>query len=417
MAKSDLTFKRALSAVLIFLIILAAFFAVYRFHHVLFILFVAVVLGTVTRPAHEKLQQWGLSKNLATTLILLFFSILIVGFVLLLLPLLTSQYQTLLSAIPKYYETILSWFSNSRNELIVRLSESLPAELILSEQAAQADQDAIETINGAARFLNSGLNSFLVMAVLLLLSYHWMVSGRQILSTLLFFIKAEKRQNILEIIQQIENKVSQYLVGQGVLCLSIGSLSLIAYLLLGLPNAFLLALIAGIFEAVPMVGPVLGAIPAVMIALSISPSTLIWVLVSAVIIQQIENNLLVPRVMDKVVGVNPFISILAITTFSGLYGVGGALMAIPLAAVIQLILEKTVMDKEKENEALSSSRDKLNLLRYETQDFLAGMQNQSRQSKHEKVEPSGKIDLVMEEMEMVARDLDALLAQKAEEQS
>lgn len=92
-------------------------------------------------------------------------------------------------------------------------------------------------------------------------------------------------------------------------------------------------------------------------------------------------------------------------------------MAIPLAAVIQLILEKTVMDKEKENEALSSSRDKLNLLRYETQDFLAGMQNQSRQSKHEKGEPSGKIDLVMEEMEMVARDLDALLAQKAEEES
>jgi predicted PurR-regulated permease PerM len=243
-----------------------------------------------------------------------------------------------------------------------------------------------------------------------------MVSGQQIVSTFLFFVKAEKRQNILEIIQQIENKVSQYLIGQGVLCLSIAVLSLVAYVLLGLPNAVLLALIAGIFEAVPMVGPVLGAIPAVMIALSLSPTTLIWVLVSAVIIQQIENNLLVPRVMDRVVGVNPFISILSITAFSSLYGVGGALMAIPLAAVIQLLLERTVLSKEQEGSALSSGRDKLNLLRYETQDFLIGMRNQARQSKQVNGEQATKIDLVMEEMEMVARDLDTLLAQKEEEQ-
>jgi len=154
----------------------------------------------------------------------------------------------------------------------------------------------------------------------------------------------------------------------------------------------------------------------VMIALSLSPTTLIWVLVSAVIIQQIENNLLVPRVMDRVVGVNPFISILSITAFSSLYGVGGALMAIPLAAVIQLLLERTVLSKEQEGSALSSGRDKLSLLRYETQDFLIGMRNQARQSKQVNGEQATKIDLVMEEMEMVARDLDTLLAQKEEEQ-
>lgn len=416
MPRSELTLKRALTAVLIFLLTLAGFFAIYRFHHVLFILFVAVVLGTVTRPAYEKLQTLGLNKNLAVFVILLVIAVLIVGFLLLLLPLLTSQYETLLAAIPKYYNTVLSWLAGSKNELVVRLSEFLPNELFLTEQVASPDEDAINTLNEAAKFLNSGLYNFLVAVVLLALSYHWMVSGQQIVSTFLFFVKAEKRQNILEIIQQIENKVSQYLIGQGVLCLSIALLSLVAYVLLGLPNAVLLALIAGIFEAVPMVGPVLGAIPAVMIALSLSPTTLIWVLVSAVIIQQIENNLLVPRVMDRVVGVNPFISILSITAFSSLYGVGGALMAIPLAAVIQLLLERTVLSKEQEGSALSSGRDKLNLLRYETQDFLLGMRNQARQSNQVNGEQATKIDLVMEEMEMVARDLDTLLAQKAEEQ-
>jgi hypothetical protein len=91
-------------------------------------------------------------------------------------------------------------------------------------------------------------------------------------------------------------------------------------------------------------------------------------------------------------------------------------MAIPLAAVIQLLLERTVLSKEQEGSALSSGRDKLNLLRYETQDFLIGMRNQARQSKQVNGEQATKIDLVMEEMEMVARDLDTLLAQKEEEQ-
>ncbi|MBK9613516.1 AI-2E family transporter [Candidatus Amarobacter glycogenicus] len=78
-------------------------------------------------------------------------------------------------------------------------------------------------------------------------------------------------------------------------CLVIGIMALVAYLLIGLPNALVLALAAGVLEAVPMVGPLLGAIPAAVIALSISPSKLIWVIVATMIIQQLENSVLVPR--------------------------------------------------------------------------------------------------------------------------
>lgn len=408
------TFKEALGAGILFLLVLAGFFGVYRFHHLLFTLFVAIIFGTMARPIHQWLINRKVPKYLVSTLMLVGLLALVIGFVLLLLPVLSSQYQTLFSAIPRYYSIIRDWIASSKNELVVRLSESLPVQLSLGEQLPGPSPDAITTLNSAVRFLGSGLNNVFFGFVLLLLSYYWMVSGPQIVASSLFFVKQDKRQNVLEIAQEIELKLTRYLVGQGVLSLSIAGLSLVVFLVLRLPNAFLLALIAGLFEAVPMVGPILGAIPAVLVALSMSPTTVIWVIISTLIIQQIENNLLVPRIMNKVVGVNPFISILSISTFTSLYGIGGALMAIPLAAVIQLILDRTLMQKEPETEVLIGGRDKLNVLRYDTQEFLSGIRNQARQTQPGDTQNRTRIDSVMEEMEMVARDLDTLLAQKAE---
>jgi len=408
------TFKEALGAVILFLLVLAGFFGVYRFHHLLFTLFVAIIFGTMARPIHQWLINRKVPKYLVSTLMLVGLLALVIGFVLLLLPVLSSQYQTLFSAIPRYYSIIRDWIASRKNELVVRLSESLPVQLSLGEQLPGPSPDAITTLNSAVRFLGSGLNNVFFGFVLLLLSYYWMVSGPQIVASSLFFVKQDKRQNVLEIAQEIELKLTRYLVGQGVLSLSIAGLSLVVFLVLRLPNAFLLALIAGLFEAVPMVGPILGAIPAVLVALSMSPTTVIWVIISTLIIQQIENNLLVPRIMNKVVGVNPFTSILSISTFTSLYGIGGALMAIPLAAVIQLILDRTLMRKEPETEVLIGGRDKLNVLRYDTQEFLSGIRNQARQTQPGDTQNRTRIDSVMEEMEMVARDLDTLLAQKAE---
>ena len=408
------TFKEALGAVILFLLVLAGFFGVYRFHHLLFTLFVAIIFGTMARPIHQWLINRKVPKYLVSTLMLVGLLALVIGFVLLLLPVLSSQYQTLFSAIPRYYSIIRDWIASRKNELVVRLSESLPVQLSLGEQLPSPSPDAITTLNSAVRFLGSGLNNVFFGFVLLLLSYYWMVSGPQIVASSLFFVKQDKRQNVLEIAQEIELKLTRYLVGQGVLSLSIAGLSLVVFLVLRLPNAFLLALIAGLFEAVPMVGPILGAIPAVLVALSMSPTTVIWVIISTLIIQQIENNLLVPRIMNKVVGVNPFTSILSISTFTSLYGIGGALMAIPLAAVIQLILDRTLMRKEPETEVLIGGRDKLNVLRYDTQEFLSGIRNQARQTQPGDTQNRTRIDSVMEEMEMVARDLDTLLAQKAE---
>jgi len=178
-----------------------------------------------------------------------------------------------------------------------------------------------------------------------------------------------------------------------------------------LPNALVLALIAGVLEAVPLVGPLLGAIPAGAIALTLSPIKLVWLIVATIIIQQLENIILVPRVMRKAVGVNPFVSLLAIFSFSSLFGIAGALMAIPIAAIIQLLLNRFVFHPAAMEPEASSDRDLASRLRYEAQDLALDLRKQARLHKGGSDVQIKQIDHVMDEIEAITTDLDTLLAQ------
>lgn len=155
----------------------------------------------------------------------------------------------------------------------------------------------------------------------------------------------------------METKVGFYVAGQGVLCLVIGFLSLIAYLIIGIPDPIVLALVAGILEAVPIIGPILGAVPAALIALSVDPSKLIWVIAASLVIQQLENSFLVPRIMRKAVGVNPFVTLLSFFMFSSAFGIAGSLMAIPIAAILQILLNRFVFYPTEVVPDLSENRD------------------------------------------------------------
>ena len=160
-----------------------------------------------------------------------------------------------------------------------------------------------------------------------------------------------------------------------------------------------------------MIGPTLGAIPAGLVALSISTEMFIWVIVASVAIQQIEYTLLVPRVMKRTVGVNPFVTLLSIFAFSSLFGIAGALMAIPMAAIIQLVLNHFVFQQPTVELEVAEGRDYSSRLRYEAQDLIQDLRKQARHRKHGSDEKIVDIEKVMDEIETITENLDALLAQ------
>ena len=405
------TFRRVMWATLVLVFVALSFWLLYRFNQVVFILFIAIVLGTVIRPVVTWLHRRGLPRIAGVILVYLLLLALLISFVLLLFPLIVEQGTTIAAAVPGYYQSLREWMANYPNQLIVRLSEFLPATLPDLEPVQQTGQQMLASAGQALGYVASAAKVIFMATAILLLALHWTLDGPRTIRSLLLLVPMGQRESISELILAMETKVGFYIAGQGVLCLVIGIMALVAYLLIGLPNALVLALVAGLLEAVPMIGPLLGAIPAAVIALSIAPSKLVWVIVATLVIQQIENSVLVPRVMRKAVGVNPFVSLLAIFAFSSLFGIAGALMAIPMAAIIQLLLDRFVFHPAAMEPEVSAGRDYASRLRYEAQDLAQDLRKQARVKKEGSDRRVRQIDQVMDEIETITTDLDALLAQ------
>lgn len=405
------TFRRVMWATLVLVFVALSFWLLYRFSQVVFILFIAIMMGTVIRPVVAWLHRRGLPRIAGVILVYFLLLALLISFVLLLFPLIVEQSTTIAAAFPGYYQSLRDWMVNDSNQLIVRLSEFLPAELPGLEPIQQTGQQMLDTAGQALGYVGLAAKVIFLATAILLLSFHWTLDGPRTIQSLLLLVPKGQRESISELISAIETKVGFYIAGQGVLCLVIGSMALVAYLLIGLPNALVLALVAGVLEAVPMIGPLLGAIPAAVIALSIAPTKLVWVIVATIVIQQVENSLLVPRVMRKAVGVNPFVSLLAIFAFSSLFGIAGALMAIPIAAILQLILDRFIFHPGNMEAELSTGRDYASRLRYEAQDLAQDLRKQARLDKGGSDLRGNQTDRVMDEIEAITTDLDSLLAQ------
>ena len=407
----DWTFRRVVWATLVLTFIVLSFWLLYRFNQVVFILFIAIVFGTVIRPVVNWLHRRGLPPVAGVVLVFFLLFIFIVSFALLLFPLIADQFGKIAASVPGYYQSLRSWLVGNPNQLILRIGNFLPTVLPALGVTQQTGPQMLATAEQAAGYVASTVNILFTVTAVLLLAFYWTLYGTRTIQSLLMLVKSSQRESISELISAMETKLGFYITGQAVLCLVIGVLALVVYLLVGLPNALVLALVAAVMEAVPMVGPFLGAIPAGVIALSISPSKLIWVILGSIVIQQAEGSLLAPRIMRKAVGVNPFVSLLSLFAFSSLFGIAGALMAIPMAAIIQLLLDRFIFHPAATEPEVSAGRDLASRLRYEAQELVQGMRAQARVKKMGTDQWVKQTDKVMDEIEAITTDLDSLLGQ------
>jgi predicted PurR-regulated permease PerM len=405
------TFRRVVGATLIFAFVAFCFWLLFRFYEVLFMLFIAIVLGTVIRPIATGLQKKGIPRAVGVLLIYLLMLLLLALFLWLLFPLLFQQVSTIARDIPDYYQDLRVWLLESSNPFFVRLGVLFPTILPFFGPVQQSDQNVVTATGQIWLYILLTAKILFIIIVILILTLYWTVDGQRIIKSLLLLIPQDRRESMSELLTAMESRLGLYIAGQAILSLTIGFLALVAYLLIGLPNALVLALIAGVFEAVPMIGPTLGAIPAGLVALSISPEKFAWVIVATLIIQQLENTLLVPRIMSKTVGVNPFVTLLSLFAFGTLFGIPGALMAIPMAAIIQLILNHFVFQPTTVEMEASEGRDYASRLRYEAQDLIQDLRKQTRNKHGGSEENITQVEHVMDEIEAITADLDSLLAQ------
>jgi predicted PurR-regulated permease PerM len=333
-----------------------------------------------------------------------------VAFLLLLFPLISEQTATITAVLPEYYQVLRAWVVNNPNQFITGLKEFLPATLTVIHPVQLTGQEMITSAGQVTGYLSLAARVIFTLIIILVLAFYWTLDGTRIIQSSLLIVSQTQREGISDLISAMESKLGFYMIGQGILCLVISIMALIAYMIIGLPNALVLALIAGVLEAVPMIGPLLGAVPAALVALSIAPGKLVWVVVATIVIQQLENSLLVPRIMKKAVGVNPFVTLLALFAFSSFFGLAGALMAIPMAAIIQLVLNHFVFKPVTVEMEVSEGRDRASRLRYDAQDLIQDLRKQARLKKRGSDLTIQQVEQMMDEIETIATNLDALLA-------
>jgi predicted PurR-regulated permease PerM len=405
------TFRRVVWATLVLVIVGIGFWLFYRFYQVVFILFIAILLGTVIRPAVTWLHNRGLPRMAGIVLVFFLLLALFIGFMLLLFPIILEQGTAIASAVPGYYQSLREWMANYPNQWVVRLYAFLPGTLPSLMPLLQTGPQMLASAGQALGYVAMAANAIFTAMAILLLAFHWTLDGPRTIQSLLRLVPLGQRVSIGELVSSIETKVGFYVAGQGVLCLVMGIMSLLAYFIIGLPNVLVLGLLAGVGEAIPLVGPLVGAVPAALMALSIGPGKLVWVIVVTVILHQTENYLLAPRIMHRAVGVNPFVSLLAFFAFGSLLGLGGVLLAIPMAAIIQLVLDRFVFQPAKMESEVTAGRDYASRLRYEAQNLAQGLRRQARLKKGGSALMVKQTDQVMDEIEGITNDLDALLAQ------
>lgn len=407
------TARQVIYAVMVMLAVAAGFLLIIHFRNDVILLFTGIAISISIAPAVNWLQQRKVSRSLSVILIFLVLLLLFLTIVLLIIPQTLQQISTLVPALEKYYENFHAQLGNSPYLFFRQLAGNFPSTIpsILNTSSPGAQTGSPVSLNGTLNIALTILDDLFTLSVVLLAGFYWTLEGERVTYGFILFLPAENREGAKEIIQEIETRVGGFMAGQGLLALAIGAAATVAYLIIGLPSVLSLGFLAGVFELVPLFGPILGAVPAIIVTLSTDPSKLFWVVGSTIVIQLLENHILAPRVMQKTVGVNPIVTILAIVSFGSLFGFVGVLLAIPLAAVFQVLIDRLVLHPQQPHLEEPIGRDRISKLSYDAQEFVQDVRKLVRSKEVGMVDAES--DELEDTIESIAIDLTNLLDQEA----
>lgn len=327
-----------ISIVKFFLVILSLYF-LFLIKNVLALIFVALIFAAAIDSWVDWLQNKKIPRGVSVLFIYIIVVAIIAAVIVLIIPPITEQVDELSSQYPQFFEQI--------TDAITSLKEYSSQFGI--EQAAGSEQN-IGTIIEAAKSLRSAIqnlfNGIISFIVILVITFYMTVQEDAIKKTTRSLAPKKHQDFIVELINKIQKKIGLWLKGQLVLSLVIGILSYVGLLILGVKYALFLALIAAIGEFVPYIGPVISAVPAIFLAFVQSPVKALLVLILFVVIQQLENHLLVPKIMQKAVGLNPIVSVVALLIGLEVGGVLGAILAIPVATAISIVIKELYEERE-----------------------------------------------------------------------
>lgn len=315
----------SIKSIIFTILILLGIYFVYQIKDILLFIFIGVMVMAAMNPLVAKLEQLKLSRGLSIALSYILLILILGLFIALIIPPLISQIVSLVTQIPIPPDIVNLFVNNS-----------------LSLQDMQVIANQLTSVPKIIGAIGSAFSGVVVFFSLLVLSFYLLVERAHLPKYLRALYKnTDKAKKAERFVGQVELEIGSWVRAEFILMLVVGLLTFIGLSLLGIRYALALAIIAGLLEILPNIGPTLSAVPAIAVAyFTASPLIAGVVIALYIIIQQLENNLIVPMVMRQTVGLSPVVTIILLLVGYRLAGVAGAALGIPLFLAGKVIVLK-----------------------------------------------------------------------------
>lgn len=322
--KIEISLKSVLLIILTLILLLLA----WKIRGILMGIFIAFILMSGFAPLVDWLVKKGFNKTVSVVITYFLLISFFVGILFFVIPPLIAQTREFLTNLPIYVSWVTGTFGNTS---IPGVYIDSIIGILLSKLDSALSNILTVALNAFSLFV-----TFITVAVF---SFYLLLERESIKRNIHIFFPHLPKQRVYSLSYKIEEKLGAWVRGQALLMVIIGVTTYIGLTILGVEFALPLAVIAGLLEIVPIIGPIVSVIPAGLVAFIQSPILTVGVVALYLLIQQLENTIIVPKLMEKAVGLSPLLIIFALLVGGSLFGLLGAIIAVPAAAIGHVIFE------------------------------------------------------------------------------
>lgn len=319
---------------LAFLLLLVLF---YLIRDVILLLLIAIIIALIFAPLVDFFEKKKVSRVLITILIYLFILVVIVGLVIPLAPVLSREVNALLQKLPDYYDKINQYFSISNKSW-----EEITRNFLINWISAPGT-----ATKGFFSVVGTVFGSIFVVVLIFVISFYLNSQKYTLKEIIKKIIPVKYHQATERMADLIQKDIGGWARGLLISALVVGVLNYIGLLVVGIKFALLLAVLAALGELIPWVGTWIAAIFTILVALLQSPIQALIITVYYLIVQQIQGNFVVPKLMQRLVGLNPLLVIIAILIGSKLAGMAGLILAVPVLTIIMILVKEYLRIKQE----------------------------------------------------------------------
>jgi predicted PurR-regulated permease PerM len=314
--------------------ILLILWVLYVSRDIVALFFLSVIFTATLDPAIDRMQHKKIPRPVSVFIIYIAVIGIVGGAISLLIPPIVSQTKDFATNFPAYSDKLSTTFSG-----IELYAKSYGIDLNIQNMVKDSLGGAVQTSGQIFSTTVGVFTVFISLIVVLSLTFYMSVKEDGMKGFIVSLTPKDHREHMVSLVERIQKKVGRWMFGQIILMVVIFILDFSALSLLGIPYALILALVAGILEIVPYLGPIISATLATLVGLMISPLTGVEILITLTIIQQLESHVIVPQIMKKAVGLNPVVVILALLIGAKLGGTIGAILSVPIATALGVFVQ------------------------------------------------------------------------------